>query len=119
MIPRPREKKEFLKRLHYIKGQLDGIEKMMENGREMGDIFGQLKAVEKGLHQAIYGVLDGQLKKQFAELLSERLTLCPGDCDDAERLQVLKRDFPKFELKDLVKEYGWLSNSLSSARKSN
>ena len=31
----------------------------------MGDIFGQLKAVEKGLHQAIYGVLDGQLKKQF------------------------------------------------------
>lgn len=119
MVIQQKEKKEFIKRLHFIKGQLEGIEKMMNNGRGVGEVFDQLKAVERGLHQAIYGVLDDQLKKQFAGLLSERLSLCPGDCDDAERLQLLKCDFPKLEPQDLVKEYGWLTNSLASVRKSN
>ncbi len=119
MIIQQKEKKEFIKRLHFIKGQIEGIEKMMNDGREVKEVFDQLKAIEQGLHKAIYDVLDDQLKKQFAELLSERLALCPGDCDDAGRLQFLKREFPKLELQDLVKEYGWLSNSLASVQKSN
>ncbi|HLF19616.1 MAG TPA: metal-sensitive transcriptional regulator [Bacteroidota bacterium] len=119
MIVEERRKKEFLKRLHYIKGQLEGIERMFGDGRTVKDIFGQLKAVENGLHEAMYGVLDDELKKQFAELLAERLSLCPGDCEDADRLQLLKRQFPTLELSDLVKEYAWLTNSLSVARKPN
>lgn len=119
MIINQKEIKEFIKRLHFIKGQIEGIEKMMNDGREVKEVFDQLKAIEQGLHKAIYDVLDDQLKKQFAGLLAERLALCPGDCDDAGRLQLLKREFPKLEPQDLVKEYGWLSNSLASVRKSN
>lgn len=108
------EKKEIIKRLHFIKGQIDGIEKMLDNGRAVKDIYTQLKAVEKGIHQAIYGVFDDQLKKHFAEVLSERLTLCPGDCDDAERLQFLKTEFARLDLKELINELAWLRNSLTS-----
>jgi len=108
-----REKKEIVKRLHYIKGQLDGIEKMLNEDRSVKEVYTQLKAVEKGLHQAIYGVFDDQLKKHFAEVLAERLSLCPGDCDDAERLQFLKNEFAKLNLKELIDELAWLRNSLN------
>lgn len=112
----PKEKKEIVKRLHYIKGQLGGIEKMLEDERPIKEVYAQLKAVEKGLHQAIYGVLDDQLKKHFAEVLAERLAVCPGDCDDAERLQFLKDEFAKLDLKGLIDELAWLRNSLNSVR---
>lgn len=112
----PKEKKEIVKRLHYIKGQLGGIEKMLEDDRPVKEVYTQLKAVEKALHQAIYGVLDDQLKKHFAEVLVERLALCPGDCDDAERLQFLKSEFAKLDLKGLIDELAWLRNSLNSVR---
>jgi len=105
-----------LKRLHYVKGQLGGIEKMLESDKSVKEIYTQLKAVEKGLHQAIYGVLDDQMKKHFAEVLVERLALCPGDCDDAERLQFLKREFSRLDLNDLIDELAWLRNSLSSVK---
>ncbi|MGH7453935.1 MAG: metal-sensitive transcriptional regulator, partial [bacterium] len=73
-----KEKKEIVKRLHYIKGQLGGIEKMLDDDRPVKDIYGQLKAVEQALHQAIYVVLDDQIKRQFAEALVQRLEVCPG-----------------------------------------
>ena len=108
------EKKEIVKRLHQIVGQLAGVEKMIEEGRQVKDIYGQLKAAERALHGAIYDVLDNQLKKNFAEVLAERLAVCPGDCDDAERLQFLRSEFPKLELKELINELAWVRNSLNS-----
>ncbi|MEK6566534.1 MAG: metal-sensitive transcriptional regulator [Bacteroidota bacterium] len=107
------EKREIVKRLHHIKGQLGGIEKMLTDGRPVKDVYAQLRAVERALHQAIYGVLDDQMRKHFAEVLAERLALCPGDCDDAERLRFLKTEFAKFDLKELIDELAWLRNSLN------
>lgn len=116
MTIRPKEKKELVKRLHFVRGQLGGIEKMLDDERPVKDVYAQLKAAEKGIHQAIYGVLDDQLKKHFAEVLAERLALCPGDCDDAERLQFLKIEFAKLDLNELIDELAWLRNSLSSVK---
>lgn len=107
--------KELVKRLHHVKGQLGGIEKMLEDERPVKEVYVQLKAAEKALHQAIYGVLDEGLKKHFAEVLSERLALCPGDCDDAERLQFLRTEFAKLDLAELVDELAWLRHSLKEA----
>jgi DNA-binding FrmR family transcriptional regulator len=106
-----KEKKEIVKRLHHIKGQLGGIEKMLDDDRPVQEIFMQLKAVEQALHQAIYVVLDDQIKKHFAEVLSKRLAECPGDCGDAGRLQFLRHEFAKLDLKDLLHEFNWLNNS--------
>ena len=111
-----KEKREIVKRLHHIKGQVGGIEKMLDDGRPVKEVYAQLKSVEKALHQAIYVVLDDQLKKHFAEVLAERLALCPGDCDDAERLQFLKSEFAKLDLKELIDELAWLRNSLNSVK---
>jgi DNA-binding FrmR family transcriptional regulator len=99
-----------------VSGQLGGIEKMLDEGRPVKDIYAQLKAVERGVHEAIYGVWDDQLKKHFAEVLAERLALCPGDCDDAERLQFLKVEFAGLELDGLIDELAWLRKLLISAR---
>jgi len=108
-----KEKKEIVKRLHYIQGQLGGVEKMINNDRPAKDVYGQLKAVEQALHQAIYLVFDGQLKRHFAEVLAERLAVCPGNCGDAERLQFLRHEFSKLDLKELIDELAWLRNSLN------
>ncbi len=111
-----KEKREVVKRLHHIWGQLSGIEKMLEDDRPVKEIYAQLKAAEQSLHQAIYEVLDDQLKKHFAAILAERLALCPGDCDDAERLQFLKSEFAGLDLKDLIDELAWLRNSLNAVK---
>ncbi len=111
-----KEKKEIIKRLHHVKGQLGGIEKMLDDGRPVQDIYGQLKAAEQGLHQAIYAVLNDQIKRQLAETLATRLAACPGDCDDAERLQFLRREFSKLDLKELIDELSWLLDSTKSIK---
>jgi len=109
-----KEKRDIIKRLHYLKGQLGGIEKMLEDDRAIKEVFTQLRAVEEALHQVIYVVLDDQLKKQFAEALSKRLAACPGNCNDAERLQFLRREFSKLDLKELIDKLAWLYDSRNS-----
>jgi len=109
-----KEKKDIVKRLHYLKGQLGGIEKMLEDDRPIQEVFAQLKAVEQALHQAIYVVWDDQIKRQFAEALAKRLAACPGDCNDAERLQFLRREFSKLDLKKIIEELAWLDHSRRS-----
>jgi DNA-binding FrmR family transcriptional regulator len=111
-----RDNRKIVTRLHHIKGQLEGVERMIDAERPVKDIYVQLKAVEHSLHQAIYGLFDGQLKTHVAEVLAERWAVCPGDCDDAERLQFLKHEFSKLALKELLDELAWLRNSLSAAK---
>lgn len=96
------EKKAVLKRLRHIKGHLAGVEKMLENDRPIAAIFQQLKAIEAALHQAIYVVLDEQLKKHLAQALVRGIEACPGECDDCDRLNILKREFSKFDLKEVI-----------------
>lgn len=96
------EKKTVLKRLHRIKGQIAGVERMLENDRSIGEIFQQLKAVESALHQALYVVLDEQLKKQLAAALVRGLEACPGECENCDRLNILKDEFSKLGLKEVV-----------------
>lgn len=103
-----KEKKAILKRLHYVEGQIRGIEKMIKNDRSVEDVFTQLRAVEQGVNKAIYVVFEEQLKKHFAEVLSKRLAECPGDCSDAERLQFTRRQFAKLDLKGVIESLSWL-----------
>jgi len=105
------EKKEILKRLHYVAGQIGGIERMVDSDRPIKEVYVQLKAVERSLHSTIYEVLDKQVKSRFAAVLADRLSKCPGDCDNAARLQILKKGFSELDLKDLIIEYEWLQHS--------
>ncbi|MGC8654811.1 MAG: metal-sensing transcriptional repressor, partial [Candidatus Kryptoniota bacterium] len=52
------EFKKLKKQIHFLKGQLDGIEKMLEESKDPNDMFTQTKAVEGGIQRLIYGLLD-------------------------------------------------------------
>lgn len=120
MLSKP-EKKAVLKRLHYIEGQLKGIERMIEKDRSVEQVFHQLKATEQSLHNTIYDVLEDQLKMHLAEVLSARLAACPGNCSDAERLQFTRQQFATLDLKGIIKSLSWLvpdeKNSSGKKRK--
>lgn len=106
-----KEKKAITKRLHYLQGQLKGIERMVNEERAVQEVFNQLKAVEQGVHTTIHDVLEDQLKMHLAEVLSVRLAACPGNCSDAERLRYTKREFAKLDLKGIIESLSWMENS--------
>lgn len=103
------EKKAIIKRLHYLQGQLKGLERMINDGRPVKEIFQQLKAVEQGVHSTVHDVLENQLKLRLAEILSARLATCPGNCDDAERLQYTRKQFAQLDLKGIIESLLWLA----------
>lgn len=108
-------KKAVSKRLHYLEGQLKGIKKMIDEDRSIQEVFNQLKAVEQGVHSTIYDVLEDQLKMHLAEVLSVRLAACPGNCNDAERLQYTRKQFGELDLKGIIESLGWLSPDTESS----
>ena len=62
-IPRQAdEKKALVTRLHRIIGQLEGIERMIEEDRYCEDILNQTAAVQKALQSVGYLLLDTHLK---------------------------------------------------------
>ena len=82
----PRDEKEVQKmksRLHRMVGQLNGIEKMLDEGRYCGDILIQISAIESALQALGYMVLQDHLetcvrekvKADDEEVMNEVLTL--------------------------------------------
>lgn len=60
------------KRLHRVAGQLAGIERMLDDGRECRDVVTQISAATKALEQAGF------------KLVAAGLTYCLTDPDRAE-----------------------------------
>lgn len=82
----PRNEKEvrnMKSRLHRMVGQLNGIEKMLDEGRYCGDILIQISAIESALQALGYMVLQDHLetcvrekvKADDKEVMKEVLTL--------------------------------------------
>jgi DNA-binding FrmR family transcriptional regulator len=97
-----KDKRIIKKRLHYIKGQMEGIEKMIDEDREPSDIHAQFKAVEGALQKAIYVVLDEALRSELAVKIVNVVNACPGNCEDAEKIKFIKKEFPNLDLKKVV-----------------
>lgn len=105
----------MLKRLHFLSGQIGGIERMIGEERSVKEVYIQLRAAENALHNVIYDVLERQIKSRFIEVLADRLERCPGDCNDCDRLQFLKDGFSDVNLKELIDELTWLRTPLDTA----
>ena len=54
-------------RLKRARGQLDGILRMLEEGRECGDIVTQLAAVSKAIDRAGFAMITAGLRQCMAE----------------------------------------------------
>lgn len=64
----PQEMKDEIKRLNRIVGQVEGIRKMMEEQRALGDILIQCKAVHSALKAVESRVLQRHLDRALADI---------------------------------------------------
>lgn len=65
--------KPIINRLRRANGQLSGIIRMLEEGRDCEDIVMQMAAVGKALDRAGFGLVAGTLKECLASGQSEEL----------------------------------------------
>lgn len=82
---------DLKKRLSTIRGQIEGILKMMDADTDPDKILVQFKAADQGLQKAHYLLLDEVFRKSLALKLVQVMNACPGNCQDAEKIEFIKR----------------------------
>lgn len=94
-------------RLRSIRGQLEGLSRMLDQSDDPGQIYNQFKAVKSGIEKAEHILLDEVFRKALAINIAKSLNDCPGNCGQEEKIEIIKDNFPKlclFELADKMKE---------------
>ena len=95
---------DLLKRLASVQGQIGGIIKMVNTEKDPDNILIQFKAAQQGLEKAHYLFLDEVFRKSLALKLVDVMNACPGNCQDADKIEYLKQQFPAIGLDDLTKK---------------
>jgi CsoR family transcriptional regulator, copper-sensing transcriptional repressor len=95
---------DIIKRLHYVKGQLDGIERMINEDKDADKIITQFKAAEEGLSKAHFLLLDEVFRKGLALKLVEVMNACPGNCQEADKIDFLRKKFPELGLDEITEK---------------
>lgn len=82
-VPRPNDvapNAVVLNRVRRAQGQLGGVQRMMEEGRDLGEVVAQLKAVTKALDKVAFTLLVEELQSRVAADAS------PDQIDEIERI---------------------------------
>ncbi len=95
---------DMKKRLATVKGQIEGIIKMLDDETDLDKILIQFKAADKGLQKAHYLLMDEVFKKTLALKLVQVMNACPGNCQDAEKIEYMKQQFPMLEFDQLTSQ---------------
>ncbi|MBX3201616.1 MAG: metal-sensing transcriptional repressor [Labilithrix sp.] len=61
----PAEKKRALTRAHRIRGQVEALERALENGGECGAVLQQLAAIRGAVNGLMAEVLESHLREEF------------------------------------------------------
>lgn len=99
--------KDLKDRLNSIKGQVEGVIRMLDESNDPAQILNQFKAVNKGFDKAQYLLLDEVFRKTLAIKIAEALETCPGNCGQEEKISIIRKQFPGlslYELTDKMKE---------------
>ena len=91
-------------RLKTLSGQLNGIVKMLDDGKDPEHINIQFKSVDKGLQKAHYLLLDEVYRKALAIGIVKAVDSCPGNCGNEGKIDYLKKEFPNIALNDLAEK---------------
>ena len=97
-----KEKRELIKRLNYVKGQLAGIEKMINDGRDPEEIYIQLRSIESAFQKSILQTFEEQHRRALAKVIVSELDSCPGACSHCNDLEAIKKAFPRWTLKQVL-----------------
>lgn len=92
-------------RLTTIRGQVDGLVKMLDNEADPEKIITQFKAVDSGLDTAYNLLLDEVYRKALAIKIVEVSDACPGNCGNEEKIDFIKTQFPKFKRDEIVNKF--------------
>jgi len=92
-------------RLKTLSGQLNGIVKMLDAGKDPEQINIQLKSVDKGLQKAHFLLLDEVYRKALAIGIVKAVDSCPGNCGNEDKINYLKKEFPNIALRDLTEKF--------------
>lgn len=101
MIPKDLTR-DIKSRLQSISGQVTGLIKMLDEQKDPEKILVQFKAVEKGLDKAHFLLLDETYRKALAIEISQTVDACPGDCGNEKRIELIRQQFPNFQLDSLT-----------------
>ncbi len=66
------EKKRVLARVRRIRGQLDALEKALEQGAECGPVLQQIAAVRGAINGLMAGVLESHLRETLSQAASDK-----------------------------------------------
>lgn len=95
---------DLKKRLSTVKGQIEGIIKMLDEEIDPDKILVQFKAADQGLQKAHYLLMDEVFRKSLALKLVQVMNACPGNCQDAEKIEYMKKQFPTLEFDQLTSQ---------------
>lgn len=95
---------DLVKRLSMLKGQIGGIIKMLDEDRDPDQILNQFQAADQGLQKAHYLLLDDVFRKSLALKLVQVMNACPGNCPDAQKIELLKEQFPILQENELTRK---------------
>lgn len=87
---KPRDKNEVGKRLNRIAGQVTGIQRMLDEDRQPGDVITQISAVRAALGSVSSIVLASHVEERASELLAS-----PSDRERRELVGELVHLFEK------------------------
>jgi DNA-binding FrmR family transcriptional regulator len=94
---------DVVKRIATVKGQLEGIIKMINGDSDPDKILIQFEAATQGLRNAHHLLLDDVFRKNLAIKIVEVMNACPGNnCPYAEKIEHLKKQFPSFQFDELA-----------------
>ncbi|MEQ9424058.1 MAG: metal-sensitive transcriptional regulator [Cyclobacteriaceae bacterium] len=96
--------KDIVTRLKSIKGQIDGLIKMLDEDQDPEKILVQFKASRKGLDKAHYRLLDEVYRKALAMKIVETVEACPGNCGNEDKIEFIRKQFPQIGLDDLTEK---------------
>ena len=97
------ERKVVAQQLNVLTGQLDGLRALLAAPTTGLDaLFQQFRAVEGVAHRAVAQVLDELLRKKLALALVAAQNACPGDCDYCDRVEILKKEFARLDLPQVL-----------------
>ncbi len=102
-------------RLKTLSGQINGIVKMLDDGKDPEQINIQFKSIDKGIQKAHHLLLDEVYRKALAIGIVKAVDACPGNCGNEDKIEYLKNEFPHIELSNLtekLKEIQTIENKL-------
>ena len=110
----------LVKRLSTIKGQIEGIIKLIDEDKDPEQILNQFKAADNGLQKTHHLLLDEVFRKSLALKLVQVMNACPGNCQDADKIEFTKEQFPMLEFDQItknLKEVNAIDKRFSTKRK--